>query len=232
MAQGPEPADRHASWLELFFDLVVVVAVSQLAHLLHGDAHHAPGALDIVTFFALYLAIWLVWTTFMLYANVVADRVRVPTVFLGMAGFAVLAASIPEVLTERADLFARRVPVLQHPRQRCVHPLPPGPAVLGRGDAQRRAAAVDRLVLDRGPWVAAVPAGPGDDPVVQRAVQPRRRRRARRAAQREARAGGRATSGAGGPVNPAARRSGRRGFPGWRSPRWTPRTSGSGSGCS
>ncbi len=104
---GPQEAtDRHASWLELFFDLVVVVAVSQLAHLLHSEGHHGPGGRDIVTFFALYLAIWLVWTTFMLYANVVADRVRVRSVFLGMAGIAVMAASVPHVLSDRANLFA------------------------------------------------------------------------------------------------------------------------------
>jgi low temperature requirement protein LtrA len=104
---GPQEAtDRHASWLELFFDLVVVVAVSQLAHLLHSEGHHGPGARDIVTFFALYLAIWLLWTTFMLYSNVVANRVRVRSMFLGMAGMAVMAASVPHVVTDRANLFA------------------------------------------------------------------------------------------------------------------------------
>jgi low temperature requirement protein LtrA len=29
------PEERHATWLELFFDLVVVAAVGQLARLLH-----------------------------------------------------------------------------------------------------------------------------------------------------------------------------------------------------
>lgn len=98
-------ADRHASWLELFFDLVVVVAVSQLAHLLHGTEHAGPGGLEITTFFALYLAIWLVWTTFTLYSNVLAERVRVASMFVGMAGIATMAASAPH-LAERADLFA------------------------------------------------------------------------------------------------------------------------------
>ena len=108
-ADAPEPtesSERHASWLELFFDLVVVVAVSQLAHLLHSAGHHGPDARAIVVFFTLYLAIWLVWTTFMLYSNVVADKVRVRSVFLGMAGIAVMAASVPHVLTDRANLFA------------------------------------------------------------------------------------------------------------------------------
>lgn len=102
----PESADRHASWLELFFDLVVVVAVSQLAHLLHGDAHHGPGGLDITTFFALYLAIWLLWTTFTLYSNVAADKVHLRAMFLGMAGIATMAAAVPHSMDGRADLFA------------------------------------------------------------------------------------------------------------------------------
>jgi low temperature requirement protein LtrA len=106
MSEPLEPTDRHATWLELFFDLVVVAAVSQLAHLLHTEGHHAPGTRSVVTFFALYLAIWLVWTTFMLYSNVVAEKVRVRSMFLGMAGIAVMAASVPHVLTDRANLFA------------------------------------------------------------------------------------------------------------------------------
>jgi low temperature requirement protein LtrA len=102
----PETADRHASWLELFFDLVVVVAVSQLAHLLHGDAHHGPGGMDIVTFFTLYLAIWLVWTAFTLYSNVVADKVHLRAMFFGMAGIAAMAAAVPHSMDGRANVFA------------------------------------------------------------------------------------------------------------------------------
>jgi low temperature requirement protein LtrA len=99
-------ADRHASWLELFFDLVVVVAVNQLAHQLHGDGHDGPGGLAIVTFFTLYLAIWLVWTTFTLYSNVTADKVRRRAMFLGMAGIAVMAAAVPAGMDEHATVFA------------------------------------------------------------------------------------------------------------------------------
>ena len=101
-----ETEDRHASWLELFFDLVVVVAVSQLAHLLHGDAHHGPGGLAITTFLTLYLAIWLLWTTFMLYANAAAEKVRVRAMFMGMAAIATMAAAVPHVLDGRDALFA------------------------------------------------------------------------------------------------------------------------------
>jgi len=105
-APQPETEDRHASWLELFFDLVVVVAVNQLAHLLHGDAHHGPDAQAIVTFFTLYLTIWLLWTTFTLYSNVVADKVHLRAMFFGMAGIATMAAAVPHSMDGRANLFA------------------------------------------------------------------------------------------------------------------------------
>jgi low temperature requirement protein LtrA len=102
----PETAARHASWLELFFDLVVVAAVSMLAHLLHGDTHHGPGGLDIVTFFTLYLAIWLLWTTFTLYSNAAAGKVRVRSMFLGMAAIATMAAAVPHSMDGRSAVFA------------------------------------------------------------------------------------------------------------------------------
>lgn len=34
---APAEGERHASWLELFFDLTAVAGVAQLAHLLHGS---------------------------------------------------------------------------------------------------------------------------------------------------------------------------------------------------
>jgi len=106
VTSAPGPADRHSTWLELFFDLVVVVAVSKLDDLIYSDAHHGPDGLHIATFFTLYLAIWLVWTSFTLYSNVVADRVRYPSMFVGMAGIAMMAATIPNGVSDRADIFA------------------------------------------------------------------------------------------------------------------------------
>jgi low temperature requirement protein LtrA len=103
---APATSERHASWLELFFDLVVVVAVNQLAHQLHGEGHHGPGGQHIVTFFTLYLAIWLLWTTFTLYSNVVAEKVHLRAMFFGMAGIATMAATVPHSWDGRADLFA------------------------------------------------------------------------------------------------------------------------------
>ncbi|GAA2704786.1 low temperature requirement protein A [Actinoplanes palleronii] len=87
--------ERHATWLELFFDLVVVAAVAQLAHLLHGE----PDGQLLLIFAVLYYAMWSVWTGFTLYANVAATRTRLLTMLAAMFGIAVMAASIPQ-LTE------------------------------------------------------------------------------------------------------------------------------------
>jgi low temperature requirement protein LtrA len=95
---------RHASWLELFFDLVVVVAVAQLAHLLAG--HEDTTADDLITFVVLYLAIWLLWTSFTLYANVAGENTWRQSMLAGMAGIAVMAAAIPEARGERGTAFA------------------------------------------------------------------------------------------------------------------------------
>jgi Bacterial low temperature requirement A protein (LtrA) len=84
-AAAPESPERHASWLELVFDLVVIAAVAQLAdRRLRGDPSNADVGLCIV----LYVAVWLVWTSFMLYANVSATRIRQQSMLLAMAGIA------------------------------------------------------------------------------------------------------------------------------------------------
>ncbi|NUR86078.1 MAG: low temperature requirement protein A [Nonomuraea sp.] len=87
-----QAGERHASWLELFFDLVVVVAVAQLAHRL---AH--PTWLDVLLFATLYYAVWNVWTTLTLYANARGDKTHLRAMLIGMFGIAVMAAAAPDV---------------------------------------------------------------------------------------------------------------------------------------
>jgi low temperature requirement protein LtrA len=89
---------RHASWLELFFDLVIVAAVAQLAHLLHDE--HTVG--DVALAALLYYAIWSVWTSFTLYANISGERTRTRAMLIAMFGIAVLAATVPNVLHGQA----------------------------------------------------------------------------------------------------------------------------------
>jgi hypothetical protein len=94
-ADEPEAtrAERHASWAELFFDLVAAAGVSALAHVLGSELDAA--ALGLYTL--LFLAFWLSWTTFMLYSNVAADQTRVVRLLIGMFGLGVMAASVPGV---------------------------------------------------------------------------------------------------------------------------------------
>ena len=88
-----EAIERHASWAELFFDLVVVAGVAALAHVLHDDVSWRSLGLYVV----LFSAFWLSWTSFMLYGNSAGGRTRVIRLLIGMFGLAVMAAAAPGV---------------------------------------------------------------------------------------------------------------------------------------
>ena len=62
---GPDGAERHASWLELFFDLVFVAAVAALATQLHED-HSLAG---LAVFGGLFVPVWWVWRSYTWYAT-------------------------------------------------------------------------------------------------------------------------------------------------------------------
>jgi low temperature requirement protein LtrA len=105
--KGAEPAadgvsERHASWLELFFDLVAVAGVAQLAGLIHGVATPARLGMFVVCF----LAFWTAWMCFTVYGNVVGQAARTVPVIAAMFGLAVMAASVSEVQDRRAGVFA------------------------------------------------------------------------------------------------------------------------------
>ena len=57
--------ERHASWLELFFDLVFVLAVAQIARIL---AEHSDLG-GFVRYVALFLPVWWSWVGFTFYAD-------------------------------------------------------------------------------------------------------------------------------------------------------------------
>jgi low temperature requirement protein LtrA len=60
-----DEGERHASWLELFFDLVFVVAVTELSHYLVVD-HSAGG---FIRFAALFVPVFVAWQGYMAYAS-------------------------------------------------------------------------------------------------------------------------------------------------------------------
>ncbi|WP_427890416.1 low temperature requirement protein A [Kribbella sp. GL6] len=85
--------ERHASWLELFFDLTVVAAAAQIAHRLH----EADTVGQVAACAAMFYAVWSVWTTTSVYANVAGARTRRRAVLRTMLGVGVMAAAVPGV---------------------------------------------------------------------------------------------------------------------------------------
>jgi low temperature requirement protein LtrA len=86
-----DEGERRASWLELFFDLVFVVAVTELSRELVLD-HSAGGFLR---FAALFIPVYVAWQGFMAYADRfdtddLAFRVAYFTAMLAIAAMAVL----------------------------------------------------------------------------------------------------------------------------------------------
>jgi len=101
---APEPVatvERHATWKELFFDLVVVAGIAQLAHLLHEDTE--PTTLGLYA--VLYLAFWISWAGFAVYGNVAGDEAKTGVLIAAMLGLAVMAASVPGIHGSRASAF-------------------------------------------------------------------------------------------------------------------------------
>src|SRR5919198_4164239 len=60
-----DEGERHASWLELFFDLVFVVAITELSRVLVED----HSALGFVRFAALFVPVFVAWQGYMAYAT-------------------------------------------------------------------------------------------------------------------------------------------------------------------
>ena len=90
-----EDEQRRASYLELFFDLVFVVAIAQLAHELVLD-HSLHGFL---VFGAVFLPVFIAWQGYTIYADRfdTDDVVFRVVVFLGMLAILALAVQVPEV---------------------------------------------------------------------------------------------------------------------------------------
>ncbi|MGW4242462.1 low temperature requirement protein A [Nocardia sp. NPDC004722] len=101
-AETPEAHERHASWIELFFDLVAVAGISQLTHLLH----RGPSLGDFALYVLLYLAFWMVWACITLYGNIAGDNARVRLMLAAMLGLGLMAAAVPGIPERHATTFA------------------------------------------------------------------------------------------------------------------------------
>lgn len=94
--------ERHASWLELFFDLVAVAGIGALAHLL---AHERTGV-GLGIYVLAFTAFWLVWACFTTYADIAGETTRTVTMLAGMAALGVMTAAVPGIEGEHQRAFA------------------------------------------------------------------------------------------------------------------------------
>ena len=98
-------SSRHAHWLELFFDLVMVAYIGQLAHSLHGD----PSWTDALTFFAFLAVAWWAWVNATITMNLFGVRITPAiwiTVSIAMVALGTMAVAVTDALGERAAAFA------------------------------------------------------------------------------------------------------------------------------
>ncbi len=95
---------RHATWLELFYDLVFVVAVSQLAHKLSGDVSIG----GFLSYAGLFVPLWWTWIGTTFYANRFDsdDTIRRLMMGLQMLAIAALAVNIHHAWSDTSIGFA------------------------------------------------------------------------------------------------------------------------------
>ncbi len=96
--------ERSASWLELFFDLVFVIAIAQLALALVNDL----SPVGFARFFLLFVPVWWSWVGYTNYADRfdTDDPVFRATMLAGMLAMAALAVSVPEAFSGGSGAFA------------------------------------------------------------------------------------------------------------------------------
>ena len=108
IARSPHETHRVATPLELFFDLVFVVAIAQAA----GGLHHAVAELHVVEgligYLMVFFAIWWAWMAFTWFASAY-DCDDVPyrlLVFVQIAGALLMAAGITAMFETRTPNVA------------------------------------------------------------------------------------------------------------------------------
>lgn len=93
--------ERHASWLELFFDLVFVLAVSQVAQVLDASKDTA----GFVKYVALFIPVWWGWAGYTFYADrfETDEAVFRILIFAGMLAVTGLSLSLGGAFTPGGD---------------------------------------------------------------------------------------------------------------------------------
>lgn len=109
-APAREPGRVH--WMELFFDLVFVALVGQLAHGIHGD----PGLAQFGTFVLLFFPAWWAWVNIVSVVNLLPNltaRQLGLAMLAAMAAASLMAAAALEALGNRAWAFSLANAVLR-----------------------------------------------------------------------------------------------------------------------
>ena len=98
-----EDETRRSTWLELFFDLVFVVAVAQLGQQLSQDV----SAEGLFRFLGFFVPIWWAWMGFTFYANRfdTDDLLYRLLIFVAMLGVAALATTLPDAFAGASRAF-------------------------------------------------------------------------------------------------------------------------------
>lgn len=104
--RSPHESHRTATTLELFFDLIFVVAIAQAAAGLHHGIAEAQLVESIRSFFFAFFGIWWAWINFTWFASAY-DTDDVPyrlLVFLQMTSALIFAAAVPDFFTQTLTL--------------------------------------------------------------------------------------------------------------------------------
>jgi low temperature requirement protein LtrA len=99
-----DQGERHATWLELFFDLVFVISISEVVHTLEDYR----GLGDFLGTAGMFVAVWWAWVGYTVYADRfdTDDLLHRILVLAGMLAVIAMALSIHDALHGGAARFA------------------------------------------------------------------------------------------------------------------------------
>ena len=99
-----EEKERHATWLELFYDLVFVAVVSQLSE----NLSHNISLAGVLSFIALFVPVWFAWIGAAFFATRFGtdDLAHRILTLLQMMGAAAMAVNVSHALGETSAGFA------------------------------------------------------------------------------------------------------------------------------
>ncbi len=99
-----DQGERHATWLELFFDLVFVISIAEVVHTL--EDYRSLG--DFLGTAGLFVAVWWAWVGYTVYADRfdTDDLLHRALVLAGMLAVIAMALSVHDALHGGAAQFA------------------------------------------------------------------------------------------------------------------------------